>query len=100
MPAEYTKLQLALMDSNDREAIEYAQQHGFVFPSYSCTTKDHKGNDFYYEALFSPAQFRAITAQPFPECATVKNCQHLLHIWNKASTDRQCSFRLEQAPAK
>lgn len=98
--AEFTKLQLALMDPADREAIEHAQRRNFVFPSYSCTTKDHKGDDFYYEELFSPVQFRAITAVPFPECATMMNCQYLLYIWNKSSTDHPRTYRLKQAPEK
>lgn len=95
---EFTSLQLAFMEPQEREDIERAKARGFVFSTYHCSTKDYKGNDYEYEALFSPAQFRAITAVPFPECATMKNCRHLLHIWNKASTDHPRIYTLRTAP--
>jgi hypothetical protein len=71
-----------------------------VFPSYRCTTIDHMGAPHVYEALFTPAQFRAVTIEPFPECATLRNCRHLLHVWNKASTDKPRHYELVQAPEK
>lgn len=84
---------LAMSDA-DKEAIEYAHRRGFKFPRYRCHSIDVNNQPFTYESNFSPLQFAAITAQPFPECATVENCMHLLRTW----TSEKSSFELVLIP--
>jgi hypothetical protein len=76
------------MSDEDKEAVAYAKRIGFVFPRYRCSSTDHKGEPYVREDYFTPAQFRAITAESFPECATVTNCQRLIGIWNRAGVGR------------
>lgn len=77
-----------LMTDEDKEAIAYAKRRGFKFPVYRCTTTKVDNTIVTYEMFFKPIHFRPITSSPFPECATPKNCLHLIEIWNRAGAGR------------
>jgi len=73
----------AMMSDEDREAVEFAIKRGIKIPKYRAFGKTFDGKDFSQVREFTPVQFRAVTAQPFPECCTPTNLAHLIQVWNK-----------------
>lgn len=73
------------MSEEDKKQVRDAQRRNFNFPRYRVTGPDSNDEMFVREAFFTPAQFRAITGAPFPECANHIQCQRLIAIWNKTA---------------
>lgn len=80
-----TVMQTTFMSEEDKKAVKFAINRHVPIHRYRYKGVDVDGYPYEYETFFTPAQFRAITTEPYPECVSAYNCSRLIDIWNRAS---------------